>query len=360
MMDFGHFSLMGYRDKGYPTERVFKEHLEQVKLADQLGFEIAWFAEHHFSNYCTCSSPLMMAAACAPITENIRLGTAVIVSPLYEPSRVLAEIGMVDAISGGRLVLGVGSGYQPYEFERFGTEIEKSKEMMEEFLEMVELAFTQTVFTYEGKHYQMPETHISARTVNGVPEIWIAGDGKAGHRMAARRGYVPMFTGRWKGADYIGEMRARLEKAWVAEGKDPTVLPNGYQRFLCVTESRAEALDYVDHCRHQIRLASALRRRAEVMNDGMMNEIPFPDEPPLEEMVDNLLVGDCETIAERLAAEIRAGKPSHVMFHVQVGGSGQAQALNSMEKFASDIRPMLEKELGPLKNLGTPLPMAAE
>ncbi|MDG2285484.1 MAG: LLM class flavin-dependent oxidoreductase, partial [Alphaproteobacteria bacterium] len=319
-----------------------------------------WFAEHHFSNYCTCPSPLMMAAACAPITEKIRLGTAVIVSPLYEPSRVLAEIGMVDAISGGRLVLGVGSGYQPYEFERFGTDIEKSKEMMEEFLELVERAFTQTAFTYEGKHYQMPETHISARTVNGVPEIWIAGDGEAGHRMAARRGYVPMFTGRWKGAEYIGEMRARLEKAWVAEGMDPKVLPNGYQRFLCVTESQAEALEYVDHCRHQIRLASALRRRAEVMNDGMMNEIPFPDEPPLEEMVDNLLVGDCETIAERLAAEIRAGKPSHVMFHVQVGGSGQAQALNSMEKFASDIRPMLEKELGPLKDLGTPLRMAAE
>ena len=73
-----------------------------------------------------------------------------------------------------------------------------------------------------------------------------------------------------------------------------------------------------------------------------------------------MLIGDCETIAEKLAEEIRAGRPNHIMFHVQVGGSGQAQALNTMEKFATDIRPLLEKELGPLKYIGAQLPQAAE
>ncbi len=359
-MDFGHFSLMGYRERGYPTERVFREHLEQVRLADELGFEVAWFAEHHFSNYCTCPSPLVMAAACAPITKRIRLGTAVIVSPLYEPARVLAEIGMVDAISGGRLVLGVGSGYQPYEFERFGADLAQAREMLEEFLDLAHLAFSRTVFSYEGKHYSLPETHISAQPVHGPPEVWIAGDNEAGHRLCARRGYTPMFTGRWRGADYIGEMRARLAAAWTAEGKDPDGMRLGVQRFMCVTPSRAEALEYVDHCRHQMRLASALRRRAEAMDNGMMIERPFPDEPPLEEMADNLLVGDSETIAERLAGEIRAGRPSHVMFHFQVGGSPQARALHSMEKFATEIRPMLERELGPLSALGAPMPQAAD
>ena len=339
---------------------MFREHLEQVRLADELGFEIAWFAEHHFSNYCACPSPLTMAAACAPMTKNILLGTAVIVSPLYQPARVLAEIGMVDAISGGRLVLGVGSGYQPYEFERFGVDLAGSREMMEEFLDLVKLAFTQTVFSYEGKHYRMPETHISAQPPNGVPDIWIAGDNESGHRLCARRGYTPMVTGRWRGADYLAEMRGRLAEAWRMEGKNPGTMRLGVQRFLCVTENHAESLAYVDHCRHQIRLASALRRRAEVMNDGMMTEVPFPDEPPLEEMAGNLLVGDCETIAERLAAEIRAGQPKHVMFHVQVGGSSQAQALNTLEKFATEIRPMLEREIGPLADIGvTPSQAAA-
>ena len=190
-MDFGYFGLMGYRERGTPPQRVFEEHLEQVRQADRLGFEIAWFAEHHFSNYCICPSPLVMAARCAGETTRIKLAPAVIVAPLYDPARVLAEIGMVDCLSDGRLVLGLGSGYQTYEFERFGKDLAHAKEMLEEFLDMLELAFTRETFSFEGKHYRMPSTHISARPVNGIPEIWIAGDNEAGHRLCARRGYVP-------------------------------------------------------------------------------------------------------------------------------------------------------------------------
>ena len=56
-MHFGYFGLMGYRERGTAPRDVFKEHVEQVRHADRLGFEVAWFAEHHFSNYCICPSP---------------------------------------------------------------------------------------------------------------------------------------------------------------------------------------------------------------------------------------------------------------------------------------------------------------
>ncbi len=351
-MHFGYFGLMGYRERGTPPQRVFEEHIEQVRQADRLGFEIAWFAEHHFSNYCICPSPLLMAARCAGETRNIKLAPAVVVAPLYQPARLLAEIGMVDASSGGRLVLGVGSGYQPYEFERFGQDLAVARPMLEEFLDMLELAFDKETFSYEGQHYRMPETHISARPVHGRPDIWVAGDGEAGHRLCARRGYSPMFTGRWLGAEYLAGMRERIAGAWRAEGCDPETMRIGFQRFLCVTESRAETLAYVDNARHQMRLASALRRRAEVMDGAMMTEAPMPDELSLEEIAGNLLVGDCEIIAERLTAEIRAARPAHVMFHFQVGGSSHRAALDSMEKLMTDIRPMVEKELGPLAEFG--------
>ena len=360
-MDFGYFGLMGYRERGTPPQRVFEEHIEQVRQADRLGFEIAWFAEHHFSNYCICPSPLLMAARCAGETQQIRLAPAVVVTPLYEPARLLAEIGMVDAFSGGRLVLGVGSGYQPYEFERFGQDLAQARPMLEEFLDMLELAFDNETFSYEGQHYRMPETHISARPVDGCPDIWVAGDGETGHRLCARRGYSPMFSGRWQGADYLARMRERIAEAYRAEGCDPETMRMGFQRFLCVTESRVETLAYVDNARHQMRLASALRRRAEVMDGAMMTEVPMPEEPSLDEIADNLLVGDCETIAERLTAEIRAARPAHIMFHFQVGGSSHRAALDSMEKLAADIRPMAEKELGPLAEFGAPpRPQAAE
>src|SRR5579864_5912544 len=139
-MKFGIFNLMGAREADKPTAQVFAEAAEQTRLADQLGYTIARFAEHHFSNYCLCASPLMMVAHCAAITQNIRIGTAVLVLPLYNPARLAAEIATADAMSQGRLSLGIGAGYQPYEFQRFGIDLKQNLEMTEEFAEILDLA----------------------------------------------------------------------------------------------------------------------------------------------------------------------------------------------------------------------------
>ncbi len=103
-MEFGIFNLMGSRDPAKPTAEVFAEVAEQTRVADEFGYAIAWFAEHHFSNYCLCASPLMLVAHCASITKKIRLGTAVVVLPLYNPARLAAEIATADALSNGRLM----------------------------------------------------------------------------------------------------------------------------------------------------------------------------------------------------------------------------------------------------------------
>jgi alkanesulfonate monooxygenase SsuD/methylene tetrahydromethanopterin reductase-like flavin-dependent oxidoreductase (luciferase family) len=161
-MHFGQFNLMGYRTPGTQAHEIYDNAVEQVKAAEANGFEIAWFAEHHFSNYCVCPSPLMMLARLAGETKRIKLGSAVVVTPLYQPVRLISEIGMVDALTHGRLALGVGSGYQPYEFERFGETLEDAVPKLFEFMEMLELAFTRDIFSYSGKHYQVPETHIAS------------------------------------------------------------------------------------------------------------------------------------------------------------------------------------------------------
>src|SRR5438093_13449536 len=101
-MEFGIFNLMGAREQDKTAAQVFAEVAEQTRLADQLGYHTAWFAEHHFSNYCLCASPLMMVAHCAPITEKIRLGTAVVVLPLYNPALIAADIANADAVYDGR------------------------------------------------------------------------------------------------------------------------------------------------------------------------------------------------------------------------------------------------------------------
>ena len=346
MVSFGLFCLMGYRDRGSAVSEVLGNAVQMVQWAEEAGFEAAWFAEHHFSNYCVCPSPLVMVNHCAGLTTRIKLGPAVIVVPLYHPVRLLAEIGMTQALLGeDRFLLGLGSGYQPYEFERFGADLGDSKARLDEFLALMDRAYAGETFSFDGDFTALPETSISTRPLDGVPPIWIAGDSESTHRLAARRGFVPIITGRWFGADYLAEQRERIDASYAAEGFCGQSHELGILRFVCVTESDEETLDYLVNARQQMRFAAALRNRQEAMDGGMLIEKPFSGEPTLEEMAASLPVGDAATVAARLTADIRASGASHMMLNIQAAGSTMAQAERTIRAFASEIRPAIERAL---------------
>jgi alkanesulfonate monooxygenase SsuD/methylene tetrahydromethanopterin reductase-like flavin-dependent oxidoreductase (luciferase family) len=359
-MHFGQFNLMGYRSPGTTAARLYDNAVEQVKAAEQAGFEIAWFAEHHFSNYCVCPSPLMMVARLAGETRRIKLGSGVVVVPLYHPVRLISEIGMVDALSHGRLVLGIGSGYQPYEFERFGESLETSVEKLQEFVTMLERALTQASFAHEGRHYRLPETHIAARTERGLPEIWVAGDNPNLHRLAAAKGYVVMVTPRHFTAAMLAAARRRYEEVYRGVGRDPAQLRFAVLRHVCVSDSDSEMREFLDNVRHQIRLSQSLRQRRQAVERGMLAELPWDGEMSLDEMAQHMLVGDAQTIAERMVTEIRAAEPWHYLLQFQAGDSPQRWALRSIERFAAEVRPLIEKEVGPLERIGAGIARAAE
>lgn len=345
-MEFGIFNLMGSREAEKPAAQVFGEVAEQTKLADELGYTIAWFAEHHFSNYCLCASPLMMIAHCASITKKIRLGTAVVVLPLYNPARLAAEIATADALSNGRLMLGIGAGYQPYEFERFGVDIAQNFAMTDELCDILDLAFSRDFFSYHGKHYQIPETHIPVRTVQKPLPIYVAGHTQAMFRAAARHGYRVLTSGRLGGAKLLTEQYADIVAAFAAEDVPLSRAHITLNRFAHITESREDGMRFAENARYQSRLASSLRRRKEVMQGTVLVDVPFPDEPPLESIYDDLLIGDVETVAEKLVSEIRASKPVHVCFSFKVGDTPHKAAMRSMELMMGEVKPKVEKALG--------------
>jgi alkanesulfonate monooxygenase SsuD/methylene tetrahydromethanopterin reductase-like flavin-dependent oxidoreductase (luciferase family) len=347
-MDFGIFNLMGARDPGKEAAQVFAEVAEQTRLADELGYTIAWFAEHHFSNYCLCASPLMMVAHCAPQTKRIALGTAVVVLPLYNPARLLAEIAMADAVSNGRLALGIGTGYQPYEFDRFGVELARNMEMAEEFCDLLAMAFTQDFFSYDGRHFKLPKTHIPCRPVQKEIPVWLAGHTEHVFRTAARRGYRALSSGRTGSAAAMKEQRQIVEEAYRAEGKSYAAARLAINRFCCITDDRDEAMRFAENARYQARLASQLRRREEVMEGTMLVDRPVPGEPPLEEIRDNLLIGSVEEVTRKAAAELRVLEPQHLCLSFKVGDTPQHVALRSTERFMAEVRPRLERELGRL------------
>jgi len=352
-MEFGIFNLMGSREVDKPTAQVFGEVAEQTRLADELGYTIAWFAEHHFSNYCLCASPLMMVAHCAPITRKIRLATAVVVLPLYNPARLTAEIATADALSNGRLLLGIGSGYQPYEFERFGVDIARNLEMTNEFCDILDLAFSRDFFSYNGKHYQIPETHVAARPVQNPVPIYVAGHVQPVFRVAARHGYRVLTSGRTDGLKFLAEQHADIAAAFAAENAPLSRAHVALNRFAHITGSREEGMRFAENARYQTRLASSLRHRQEVMQGTVLVDVPFRNEPPLETLHDNMLIGDVETVAEKLVAEIHAGKPEHVCFSFKVGNTPHKAAMRSMELMIGEVKPRVEKALGPFAQLAT-------
>ena len=360
-MEFGIFNVLQQRDRAKSSGQVIAEAIEQTKRAEELGFATAWFTEHHFSNYSLCPSPLVMAAYCAGVTSRIRLGTAVVVPPLYMPARLLGEIAMVDTLSQGRLELGVGSGYQPYEFERFGVDLADNKDMMHEMLDLIERGLTEPSFTYDGKHYRQPKTAINVRPIQQPhPPIWIAGNDPSFHRRAARNGYTPFISGVLGSKRRLKRLRDEVEKCFAAEGRDPANMPLGVLRFAFVGDNRKDVERYLESARYQQRIAVSLRNRTEtVVDDYMIAEKPFAEELPWQKIEANLVVGDVETVSERIVGELRLYRPSHMAIYFQVGDVDVRSALRSMELWATEVVPNIEKAFGqPLAQINRPAAVA--
>ncbi|WP_433088540.1 LLM class flavin-dependent oxidoreductase [Dactylosporangium sp. CA-052675] len=151
-MKFGIMNLFPVGD-GVSDHQVLRETLEEIGLADELGFDSVWLAEHHFSKYGILGSPVHFGMAVAERTKRITIGTAVLVLPLHDPLRLAEDIAALDVLSGGRVSIGVGRGYQPSEFAGFGIPLAESKERYQETLEVLRLALSQENFSYHGKYF---------------------------------------------------------------------------------------------------------------------------------------------------------------------------------------------------------------
>lgn len=358
-MDFGIFALMQHRDQNKTARQIILETIEQVKAADRLGFSAVWFPEHHFNNYCLCPSPLMMVAYCAGVTDNIRLGTGVVITPLYNPPRLIEEIAMADQLSNGRLNVGVGGGYQQYEFERFGTTLENAKERTIETIDMIELGLTQRKFSYQGKFLSQDTTAISVRPVQTpTPPIWVATADPNLMRRAIAHDHHVFISGWLGGPRLLTDFRQQINNLAVEESKKPADVKVGYLRFAFASDNKDEVLRYLDCARYQQRIAVSLKARREAMEDDyMVKEQPFEKEISIEKMMDNLPVGSVDTVIERLVTELRIVQPVHMAIQTQIGDMDHQTMLRQLEVWSKEIIPAVQQELA--RNPGPALTVAA-
>jgi len=346
-MELGLFNLMSVRDNPNGVAGVIDDTRVMIQLAEDIGFDVAWFAEHHFTNYSISPSPLMMAAHFAGTCQKIRLGAAVVVLPLYHPMRVAQEIALVDQLSGGRLVLGVGSGYQAYEFDRLGADVAKKTEIFLEYWHIVEQALLTGQAQFEGEFIKIPPSVFTLRPHQApLPPLYVTSLDPRVLKRLAPLGAIPFITAGWRGSPALPAMADHAQSAWRQAGLSSRPMPLAIQQYIHVTNSRTEALEAAEHARFVGRMVAALRHPDLTLRGAHLQPAPLENEPELSVFRDNLIIGDAAYVAQRVIAECRRFRPVHYNCFFQFGDMPIRRAARSLERFGAEVLPLVKAEIG--------------
>jgi alkanesulfonate monooxygenase SsuD/methylene tetrahydromethanopterin reductase-like flavin-dependent oxidoreductase (luciferase family) len=338
-MHFGTFLLM-QSPSARSSEEIYARGVEMAQAAEALGFRNVWLAEHHFSTYGYLSRPAQLASYIAAKTTRLRVGTAVIVVPLHHPLVTAEEIATLDLLAGGRADIGLGRGYQHYEFERFGLELESGRGRWEESVDIILKALAGRPFTHDGKFFRIPETTVFPQPVQRPhPPIWITAQSPDSVEAAVRRGFNVLTGGFGVPIERMAEFR-RLFDRLVAVVKPPRPLHVGVQRAEYVTDSEADARAAAEEARWNMRVTLSLRHHRERVEAGRAVPVPGPDEPSVDDLLDRFLViGTPDTCIRQIGRIRDLVGITHFNCSFWFGDLEHARVLRSMELFARDVMP---------------------
>jgi alkanesulfonate monooxygenase SsuD/methylene tetrahydromethanopterin reductase-like flavin-dependent oxidoreductase (luciferase family) len=293
------------------TEReAFEEGFAQIEAAERWGLDTMWLAELHFDpQRSVLSAPLSIASAIAARTDRIKIGIAVQVLPLCHPLRLAEEAATVDQISGGRLIFGVGRSGLPRTYEDYGVSYAESRDRFTEVLDIVELAWSQRAFSYEGKYYSFKNITVAPQPLQKPhPPIRIAAASPDTYPAVGERG-LPIFINARHGsfaefAPEIWQYREAYEAAGHA-GRGQVYLR--VPVYLAETEDRArsEPKESLMHFyREQAeRLRDSLSRAGTRAIEGRAERLKRLESLTYEEaLTGQVLVGTPDTVTQRLHA----------------------------------------------------------
>src|SRR5581483_4099011 len=143
-----------------PDDEVYRDDLRLADLAEPLGFGSIWTVEHHFTGYTMVPDPFEFLSYMAGRTTSTRLGTMVVVLPWHDPLRVAEQVSMLDALSGGRVILGIGRGVGRIEFEGFRIPMDESRDRFVEAAQLVLGSLERGYAEFDGQHFRQPRRDI--------------------------------------------------------------------------------------------------------------------------------------------------------------------------------------------------------
>ena len=241
-MKFGLFYLPVLSAGQTPAEK-YADILDEVRVADELGWDVAWFAEHHGDAYGgIVPSIAVMGAAVAMQTRRIRVGSAVTILPLHHGLRVAEEFAMLDVLSQGRVELGIGRGFMPHEFRAFGVDYDTRQGPFREALEALLAAWTGDRPAAGAQPAAAGVTLYPRPLQEPHPPIWMAAAlSQESFQTAGRLGFNLMVNPYTRTREELARGLAWYTEAYAAAGHDASRRRILVHEHLYVAPTEAQA-----------------------------------------------------------------------------------------------------------------------
>jgi alkanesulfonate monooxygenase SsuD/methylene tetrahydromethanopterin reductase-like flavin-dependent oxidoreductase (luciferase family) len=319
---------------------LFEEGVEQIQYSEALGFDYCLIAEHHFTNYGNSPAPLMQALYIGQRTRRLRIGTAAVILPVWQPLRLAEEIAVLDNLIDGRFMCGVGRGYQAYEMAGFGGDLGASRQKFHETLDVLLKAWThEESFTYEGEYVQIPTpvTVFPKPLQKPHPPLWLAGTSAESMQLAARMDMLPLSSS-MMGMAGVRAQFGVLVRAHADLGKPIHNLRLGLQCVTHVAPTDEEAYAALPYARWQHRAQRGLNRQD--VTNGRVDARPYEGE--LEEATyrDRLFFGSPATVIAKFKRAASVGA-THISNWMMFGGIEHDKLMRSIRLMGEEVIPAL-------------------
>lgn len=310
---------------------LYGQVMRQCELAEALGYDTFFCAEHHFHEYGVVPDPAVMLSALAQRTRLIRLGTAISILTFHDPRRIAETYSMVDMMSGGRLVFGVGSGYLAHEFVGYGKEAKEKRDRFNENLDIVRRLMAGETLSYKGQFSASDKVVLNVLP-HRMPPIYVA--------VLAR-----------EAAYHVGKQKNRLFTVPYASCKDFRDIGAMLAEY---RKGRAEAglpRDDDDHVftfhTYVTTTDAAARTEAKAAYDLYVDTRLYAKKHVYEDILANgiCLFGAVDTVVNKMC-ELHEMGIRHVATMHNFGALNPALVERSMVFFAREVMPRVAQRIG--------------
>lgn len=332
----GLFGMQSTRLRPAPFARLYRELVEDAVFAEELGFDSIWTTEHHFWYDGYCPAPVTSLAPLIRHTRHMQLATGMVLLPLHDPMRIAETAATVDALSDGRMVLGVALGYRDVEFDGLGLHRPHRARRMDEQIEVLMNAFSEPEVTFSGHRFCYERAGTVPRPRRTIP-IWVGATSAAATARAARLG-LPVMFGSTLGPEAIEKLREHYRQVAEEHGRDRDP---GFSQSLTmwVGETQKEAERILPRMRYLLREQLGGWR---YLKDSHGRLVGFDRPAELDEAVEKALrvcaVGTPDHVSQRIEQLVGVGL-THVVARIKFDDIDRDAFLECMQLVSKEVMP---------------------